>query len=178
MALSFCTQANALLRKNLTYQVNNKPAWLMLFWLWWVFFWNDSFFFFFVCFQKRNYKANVRLVLFPVLLCLLFAVLQYLLNRLARGDAKDGPLPDLSPVEWPPLLQVPESQYRAVMTTPVDDLHSSSCRKTGTCPATVLFTGSNQSLGEGMLDSIGPLVCGLLILILTLFLPSVFSHSP
>ncbi|RDX64090.1 ABC transporter A family member 8 [Mucuna pruriens] len=144
---SFWTQANALLRKNLT-------------------------------FQKRNVKTNVRLIMFPFVLCLLLVLLQTLLNNQfdkaknkcgcictrKQGDTclekKCGiqysdfdqvdtcPIP--SPPEWPPLLQLPAPRYRAVRTDnfPFSDFPNPSCRRNGSCPVTMLFTGTNQSFGE------------------------------
>ncbi|KAE9453791.1 hypothetical protein C3L33_14289, partial [Rhododendron williamsianum] len=54
------------------------------------------------------------------------------------------------PPEWPPFLQIPAPEYRAVRTDFVSftDLPDQSCRNTGTCPATILFTGNNQTLGQ------------------------------
>ncbi|PON31167.1 ABC transporter A, ABCA [Parasponia andersonii] len=54
------------------------------------------------------------------------------------------------PLEWPPLLQVPAPEYRAVTSDviPFSDLPDESCKRTGSCPVTLLFTGNNQSLGE------------------------------
>ncbi|KAF5957628.1 hypothetical protein HYC85_004853 [Camellia sinensis] len=102
---SFGTQANALLRKNLT-------------------------------FQKRNIKENVRLILFPFLLCVLLVLVQSLINTeldkpknkcgCACSNGKDicesnervcgiqystlsqvATCPIPSPPEWPPLFQIP-----------------------------------------------------------------------
>ncbi|KAK4799709.1 hypothetical protein SAY86_025074 [Trapa natans] len=144
---SFWTQANALLRKNLT-------------------------------FQKRNIKTNIRLISFPFILCLLLVLLQTLINIELdnpknncgckcvdeNGDGQCEKkcgieystldqvwtcgIPD--PPKWPAVLQVPAPQYRAVRTDSVSssDLHDDSCRTTGSCPATVLITGGNQSLGK------------------------------
>ncbi|KAM0979755.1 hypothetical protein ACFX13_015835 [Malus domestica] len=149
---SFWTQANALLRKNLT-------------------------------FQKRNIKQNIRLVSFPILLCLLLVLIQYLVNNEldkpenrcgcscvdTNGDGKcekvcgleystltqgpSCPVPD--PPQWPPLLQVPAPDYRAVMSDviPHKDLPNVACKRSGSCPVTVLFTGTNQSLGEVLAGS-------------------------
>ncbi|XP_068308111.1 ABC transporter A family member 7-like isoform X2 [Pyrus communis] len=149
---SFWTQANALLRKNLT-------------------------------FQKRNIKQNIRLVSFPILLCLLLVLIQHLVNNEldkpenrcgcscvdTNGDGKcekvcgleystltqgpSCPVPD--PPQWPPLLQVPAPDYRAVMSDviPHKDLPNVSCKRSGSCPVTVLFTGKNQSLGEVLAGS-------------------------
>ncbi|KAK1357752.1 ABC transporter domain-containing protein [Heracleum sosnowskyi] len=145
-ASSSWTQANALLRKNLT-------------------------------FQKRNMGANVRLILFPFVLCLLLVLLQTIINNeLNKASNKCGctcidtdgdgqcekvcglqystvdqsftcPIP--SPPEWPPLLQVPAPEYRAVRTDiSHGDLPSESCKVSGACPATILITGKNSSLGQ------------------------------
>ncbi|XP_020205731.1 ABC transporter A family member 8 [Cajanus cajan] len=144
---SFWTQANALLRKNLT-------------------------------FQKRNVKTNIRLIMFPFLLCLLLVLLQSVLNNQfdkaknkcgcictrKQGDTclekvcaveysdldQVGTCPIASPIEWPPLLQLPAPQYRAVRTDlfPFTDFPNPSCRRNGSCPVTMLFTGTNQSFGE------------------------------
>lgn len=145
---SFCTQTNALLRKNLT-------------------------------FQKRNVKTNIRLILFPFILCVIIVLLQVLLDRVVSNsdDYKCGcncvrksgsdcveekcgieystpqqaqfcPIP--RPPQWPPMLQVPAPEYRAVrndfLTYP--DLPNESCRIDGSCPATILLTGNNQSFGQ------------------------------
>lgn len=142
---SFWTQANALLRKNLT-------------------------------FQKRNIKTNIRLISFPFVLCLLLVLIQSLVNHElnkasnkcgcecidTNGDGQCekvcgiqystvdqvGTCPMQNPPEWPPLLQIPAPQYRAVT--------NDSCRRTGSCPATILFTGNNQSLGEILVRNMVP----------------------
>ncbi|KAL5544420.1 hypothetical protein UlMin_008204 [Ulmus minor] len=144
---SFWTQANALLRKNLT-------------------------------FQKRNIKANIRLTSFPFFICLLLVLIQNLVNHeLDKPENKcgcacvdtnrDGTCEEVcglehstldqgtwcaipNPPKWPPLLQVPAPEYRAVMSDiiPNADLPNESCRRNGSCPVTLLFTGNNHSLGE------------------------------
>ena len=57
------------------------------------------------------------------------------------------PIP--SPPEWPAFLQVPAPEYRAVRANffQFKDLPDDSCRRTGSCPAAILFTGNNRSLG-------------------------------
>ncbi|KAK0586687.1 hypothetical protein LWI29_010771 [Acer saccharum] len=145
---SFGTQANALLRKNLT-------------------------------FQKRNVKTNIRLVSFPFILCLLLVIVQNVVNtafnssdnkcgcacirRNVNGGCEEErcglefsdlvqaascPIP--SPPEWPPVLQIPVPEFRAVRTdfTSFSDLPNESCRSTGSCPATILLTGTNSSVGK------------------------------
>nr|GEZ63834.1 ABC transporter A family member 7-like isoform X1 [Tanacetum cinerariifolium] len=54
------------------------------------------------------------------------------------------------PLEWPPLLQLPDPHFRAVRTDFLSsqDLPSDSCKSTDSCRVTVLTTGENQSLGE------------------------------
>ncbi|KAJ7956359.1 ABC transporter A family protein [Quillaja saponaria] len=141
---SFWTQGNALLRKNLT-------------------------------FQKRKVKTNIRLISVPFFLCLLLVLLQTVINHeLDKPENRCGcicvdaqchqkncgiqysdldqvsscPIPN--PPEWPPVLQIPAPEYRAVYTDviPISDLPSESCRRTGSCPVTMLLTGNNKSLGE------------------------------
>lgn len=71
-----------------------------------------------------------------------------------------------SPPEWPPVLQLPDPQFRAVRTDFVSfgDLPSDSCRDTGSCPVTLLITGNNQSLGESeCVDFFAALVTDILI---------------
>ncbi|KAK1379533.1 hypothetical protein POM88_026277 [Heracleum sosnowskyi] len=59
-----------------------------------------------------------------------------------------------SPPEWPPLLRVPAPEYRAVRTDfSHRDLLSKSCKVSGACPATILITGKNSSLGHGVSEN-------------------------
>ncbi|KAL3528350.1 hypothetical protein ACH5RR_007672 [Cinchona calisaya] len=152
---SFWTQANALLRKNLA-------------------------------FQKRNIRSNVRLIVFPFLLSVLLVVIQNLVNKqLAKpsnrcgcacidtnGDGKCEKVCGIqystvqqvgsclipSPPEWPPLLQVPAPEFRAVQTNFIlyADLPNESCRRTGSCPAAILLTGNNRTLGLSLAANIFP----------------------
>lgn len=57
-----------------------------------------------------------------------------------------------SPFEWPVLLQVPRPEYRAVQNSfdTFAGLPEKSCRDSESCPATVLFTGGNESLANSM----------------------------
>ncbi|CAA7409968.1 unnamed protein product [Spirodela intermedia] len=145
---SFYTQANALLRKNVTY-------------------------------QKRNSKKNVFIVVFPVWICLLLLILQKVIdNELDKPKFQCGcsnvptnngtdvrvcgiqysTLDQVfrcaidSPPRWPGLLQVPSQEFRAVKTDtfPIVDYPDESCRKTQSCPVTVLFTGGNRSLSQSV----------------------------
>ncbi|XP_073219980.1 ABC transporter A family member 7-like isoform X2 [Cicer arietinum] len=131
---TFWTQANALLRNNLT-------------------------------FQKRNKKANIRLILFPLILCILLVLLQYVIDtQLDKPKFKCGcecPKSDIcdesekvcgveysdetqlvtcaipNPTEWPPLLQLSQGKwYPAVFTT--------------------LFTAQNHSFGQIVSNNMFP----------------------
>lgn len=111
--------------------------------------------------QKRNKRANIRIILFPVVLCLLLAIVQKLANTTLdkmQNDCGSGPptleqmgrCPTPIPVEWPAPIQVPAPEYRAVRTDSIQStgLPKPSCRRAGTCPVTILFTGNNHSLGH------------------------------
>lgn len=117
---------------------------------------------------------------FPFILCLFLVIIQYLINTELdkpankcgctcidpNGDGKCERVcgieySDLNqvgfcavphPIEWPPLVQIPAPNYRAVSTNNFasNDFPNELCRRTGNCPATSLFTGSNQTLGESM----------------------------
>ncbi|KAJ0240334.1 ABC transporter A family member 7 [Hirschfeldia incana] len=154
---SFLTRANALLRKNLTY-------------------------------QKRNIWSNVRLIMIPFYLCVILVAFQILfdtqINNAAENrcgcnctvtnqngkcvdktcgiefsDSDQAPFcPISSPPRWPPLLQVPRPESRAVRTSFLSDnnLPEESCRTTGSCPVTILFTGNNHSLGASLSENLLP----------------------
>ncbi|KAF6159969.1 hypothetical protein GIB67_033053 [Kingdonia uniflora] len=139
---SFSTQANALMRKNLT-------------------------------FQKRNLRTNCCLVAFPLILCILVFAIQVLVNAqldkpknkcgcISKGVCgieystldQVGTCPIPSPPEWPALMQLPRPEYRAVNIEPFTDLPDESCRRTGSCPVTILVTGGNRSLGESLVGNL------------------------
>jgi len=150
---SFWTQTNALLRKNLTFQVqyiiihhyyhlqfNYSPHGMY-----------GTFFFFVI--QKRNKKANIRLILFPVILCVLLYVAQYYADKYfpptdficpdsktttCKGPGKVCSMAACAvprPQESPPLLQLP-----AVL-----------CKKKVSCPFNIIFTADNQSFAQSMM---------------------------
>ncbi|KAK6123284.1 hypothetical protein DH2020_042961 [Rehmannia glutinosa] len=56
------------------------------------------------------------------------------------------------PPQWPPLLQIPTQQYRAVRTDFISngDLPDDSCKRTGSCPVTMLITGNNRTFGQSV----------------------------
>ncbi|KAF3320383.1 ABC transporter A family member 7-like protein [Carex littledalei] len=154
---SFSTQANALLRKNLT-------------------------------FQKRNVKSNACIVAYPVLICVLLIIMQSLINKEinkpkyqcgckcipvnGNGTCQNvcgrqystldqvSSCPIANPPEWPALMQVSSPQFRAARDVylPFADLPDSSCRLSGSCPATVLFTGQNQTLAQTLAGSLFPVM--------------------
>ncbi|PNX74986.1 ABC transporter A family member 7-like protein, partial [Trifolium pratense] len=142
-------------------------------------------------FQRRNVKTNFRLILSPFFLCILLALLQTLLNKQfdkasnkcgcictkTQGEQclekqcgvqysdfdQVGTCPITNPPEWPPLLQTPDPQYRAVRTDflPYSDFPNPLCRNNGSCPLTMLFTGTNQSFGEVLSGNMIPSTFGI-----------------
>ncbi|KAL7139200.1 hypothetical protein ABFS83_09G034600 [Erythranthe nasuta] len=117
---------------------------------------------------KRNIKTNIRLILYPVFLCLLLVFIQKWVNSElddpSRGcgcicvDTGNGQCETRCgieystlkqgffcavprPPEWPLLLQVPAQQFRAVRTR-------DSCKRTGSCPVSMLVTGNNQTFAQ------------------------------
>lgn len=159
---SNAAQANALFRKNLTY-------------------------------QKRNWKTNCCLVAFPIVLCVLLVVMQFLINSfigdrfkcgckdvpnsngvgttkqcgLQFSNADEAPFCGIDrPYPWPSILQVPSPQYRATRSTEYPDLaQDASCRSADTCATTIPYTGTNKTaadalagylLGTGSLDLLNP----------------------
>ncbi|KAK1611123.1 hypothetical protein QYE76_034796 [Lolium multiflorum] len=149
---SFASQTNALLRKNLI-------------------------------FQKRNRKATIRLIIVPIYLCLLLSILQRVINNLldkpkykcgckcvnVNGSVpcqnvcgiqystldQAGSCPIPNPPEWPVLLQVPRPEYRAIQDSSklFTGLPDGSCRKSQSCPASIPFTGTNESLSTSVMQN-------------------------
>ncbi|CAK9255712.1 unnamed protein product [Sphagnum jensenii] len=143
----YATQANALFRKNLAL-------------------------------QKRNCRTNTCLISFPIIICLLLFILQLVINKVFNGpdfqcgcqcvpqpgsstcvktcglqysDSDQVPLCGVSdPIEWPAVLQIPAPEYRAVMQTDYPDLPNPSCRASGTCETTFLYTGQNRSIADNI----------------------------
>ncbi|AES91235.1 ABC transporter A family protein, putative [Medicago truncatula] len=108
-------------------------------------------------FQKRNKKANIRLILFPVILCVLLTVAQYLFDEvLPKTDFmcpdnkktcnQKNKICDMAqcavrrPQELPPLLQLP----------------AGLCKKNGACPFNIIFTADNQSFAQTVSDKMFP----------------------
>ncbi|KAF3530745.1 hypothetical protein DY000_02041000 [Brassica cretica] len=103
--------------------------------------------------QRKHIWMNVRLVLVPLFLCLLLLSIQLLIEAvmnkvsdMAKYGSKVAPNGDYCPIPTPPLLppmlHIPEPESRAVKAGffPYSDLPNLSCRKTKTCPLTMLVT--------------------------------------
>ncbi|XP_034674626.1 ABC transporter A family member 8-like isoform X3 [Vitis riparia] len=101
--------------------------------------------------QKRNFLPLFSLIFFPIVLLFLFFLIQTAVNK-ELDKSSSRPIPH--PQEWPALLHIPASRYRAVKTTssPFMDLPQESCRSTGLCPVTLLLTGKDKSFGLGLTD--------------------------
>lgn len=121
--------------------------------------WCSANIFIFCVLQKRNMKTNIFLICYPALLCILIAVLQHYYNKMVHNETakqcnpktnSSCPIPQIP--AFPPLLQLPYYAYSAVRTDflPYNDLPDESCRRNRSCPATILLTGNNQSLGESI----------------------------
>ncbi|XP_062223734.1 ABC transporter A family member 8-like [Phragmites australis] len=130
--------------------------------------------------QRRACKTNCCLILFPLLLCSVIGGMQIAINRalstegpthfdcgcsnvsidenaLGGMECPDGcPLPRAP--KWPPVLQIPVPEYRAVKDGlfPFSDLPDASCRAAGSCAATFLVTGGNQSFVGSVMDNMLP----------------------
>ncbi|KAM7269542.1 hypothetical protein ACFE04_025039 [Oxalis oulophora] len=143
---TYCTQANALLRKNLTFQKRN------------------------MCANIRLICIPILICLFLAALQLLLLLLLdtppqcpcTCVDTNADGKCDKDPACQLiasiycaipNPPEWPPLLKLPSNQFRAVRTHSFTDLPNESCRTTNSCPVTSLFTGNNQSLGKSLANN-------------------------
>ncbi|KAL8140461.1 hypothetical protein V2J09_006482 [Rumex salicifolius] len=138
---TFWIQTDALLRKNLT-------------------------------FQKRNKCSTITIILVPIIICLLLAAFETATKSLSNFDSNSNcgcnptnpkecgirysllngqaafcaaPKPTL----WPGLLQIPDPHNRAVRAGFLpSDLPDPSCRKSGSCPVSILVTGTNQTLAQ------------------------------
>ncbi|RZC89889.1 hypothetical protein C5167_028956 [Papaver somniferum] len=119
-----------------------------------------------IVFQQRNLAENVRLILFPVLLCAGILVAQFVASKLRNihADGKHNPMSIvfgtsdavLTPEKIPAFLQIPLPEARAVRTgfIPYQDLPDKSCKATGSCPVTILVTGKNESLGKSVIKNL------------------------
>ncbi|KAF8697368.1 hypothetical protein HU200_035961 [Digitaria exilis] len=114
-------------------------------------------------FQRRNARTNAAIAAFPALLCVLvFCIQQVVDSELARPPFQCGcrgtqcgvqystPIQAVScavltPARWPALVQVPNAEARART-----HLHPGPCNASENCPVTVLLTGQNRQLAEGL----------------------------
>ncbi|XP_073389468.1 ABC transporter A family member 7 isoform X4 [Physcomitrium patens] len=143
---SYRTQADALFRKNLTYQKRNWKT-------------NSCM----VCFPLT----------LCVLLVVIQVVVNYLLGSDFQCGCKCVPntgrpgctkhcgveysnqdqveFCEVSfPQGWPAILQVPRPEYRAVRNAGSPELQDATCRNDGNCECTILYTGSNKTLADTM----------------------------
>ncbi|XP_010443994.1 PREDICTED: ABC transporter A family member 12 [Camelina sativa] len=129
---SFWTQANALLRKNLTYQ--RKHIW-------------------------TNVRLILVPLFLCLILLAIQKVLDSLMKSIS--DMSDcGSNAGLlgvncaipNPPLLPPMLQIPQDELRSVKADffSYRDLPDKSCRVTGSCPVTILVTGDKLSLGKAL----------------------------
>ncbi|ESQ29594.1 hypothetical protein EUTSA_v10023276mg [Eutrema salsugineum] len=138
---SFWTQANALLRKNLTYQ--RKHIWT----------------------NVRLILVPLFLCLILLAIQQVLDALTKSISNLAnecKSNAANLPgdiCPIPNPPLLPPMLQVPQPQLRSVKSDflSYSDLPDKSCRVTGgSCPVTILITGDKQPLGRALSANIFP----------------------
>ncbi|KAL4195540.1 hypothetical protein AMTRI_Chr05g65180 [Amborella trichopoda] len=142
---TFFTQADALLRKNITFQKRNR---------------------------KTNFRLVAFPSFLCLIMITLQAIVNNELDKPIytcgckcidiRGDGscenvcglrystfKQVPFcPIATPQKWPALLQVPNPNYRASRTdlNSFSDFPDCKCKDTGTCPVTILFTGEKRLL--------------------------------
>ncbi|CAJ2664517.1 unnamed protein product [Trifolium pratense] len=119
--------------------------------------------------KKRNVKTNIRLILFPMIICVLLVLVQSLIDiELDKSKYKCGCIcvnnktrcddsekvcgvqysvqiqvetcAVPNPPEWPPLLQLP----------------AVSCKTTASCSFTMLFTANNHSFGQSVSKNMFP----------------------
>lgn len=147
---SFGTQANALLRKNLTFQKRNVkanaciisfPILLCLLLLVLQVAINKVF-------SGAQYKCGCECIPFTngTSGCEKTCGIEYSSQTQSESCAIE------SPSMWPAFLQVPAPQYRAVseLDSEFQDLPAPACRDDGSCPVSFLYTGQNQSLAQDM----------------------------
>ena len=109
--------------------------------------------FIFCVLQKRNMKANIFLICYPALLCILIYVLQHYYNKMVHNEtAKQCDRKTNSSCPIPQIPAFPPLLHSAVRTyfLPFSDLPDVSCRRNRSCPATILLIGNNQTLGESI----------------------------
>ncbi|KAJ4900286.1 ABC2-like protein 16 [Raphanus sativus] len=129
---SFGTQANALLRKNLTYQ--RKHIWTLI--------------------LVPLFLCLILLAIQHVMDALMKSVSDMAGDCKSNPNLSGGKCPIPNPPMLPPMLQIPQHELRSVKTDflPYKDLPDKSCRGTmgGSCPVTILMTGDKQPLGKSL----------------------------
>ncbi|CDY62599.1 BnaCnng40510D [Brassica napus] len=132
---SFGTQANALLRKNLTYQ--RKHIWTNV-----------------RLILVPLFLCLILLAIQHVLDALMKGVSDMTGDCKSNADLSGGICPIQNPPMLPAMLQIPQHELRSVKTDflPYKDLPDKSCRGTmgGSCPVTILMTGDKQPLGKAI----------------------------
>ncbi|KAH0934891.1 hypothetical protein HID58_012008 [Brassica napus] len=132
---SFWMQANALLRKNLTYQ--RKHIWTNV-----------------RLILVPLFLCLILLAIQHVLDALMKGVSDMTGDCKSSADLSGGMCPIPNPPMLPPMLQIPQHELRSVKTDflPYKDLPDKSCRGTmgGSCPVTILMTGEKQPLGKAI----------------------------
>ncbi|CAL9247258.1 unnamed protein product [Arabidopsis halleri] len=138
---SFLTRANAILRKNLTYQKRNIWSNVRLimipFYLCIVLVFIQALFDSQVTNSVDNQCGCQCIDKLGDGKCEMICGLEYSTRDQGVFCAIPKPQP------WPPLILIPRPHARAVDSSFTDE----SCRRKNTCPVTILFTGNNQSLG-------------------------------
>ncbi|KAG0592931.1 hypothetical protein KC19_1G291300 [Ceratodon purpureus] len=145
---SKATQANALFRKNLTFQKRNWRTNCCL-----------VFFPIFLC---------ILLVVIQTAINNLLSGSDFQCGCQNVPDPNGGPAKKVcglqysnsdqavwcgipNPAPWPAVLQVPEPQNRATKSSEFQDLpEDPSCRTLGTCAATIPYTGSNKTAADAL----------------------------
>lgn len=126
--------------------------------------------------QKRNWKTNCCLVMFPITLVVILVIIQAVVNGvfgslfkcgcqcvpnpnggpciercgLEFSDDNEAPWCGVpNPASWPALLQIPGPQYMAVQSAQAPDLaQPATCRATGTCATAIPYTGTNKTTAD------------------------------
>ncbi|XP_073143575.1 ABC transporter A family member 10-like isoform X2 [Henckelia pumila] len=121
-------------------------------------FWNQANALFWknISYHKRHVRSNLRIILFPVIVFTVIAVAEHIYKAHYKPQMMNPERAFYFPNNTPPLLQVPYPDFRAVKSknTEFEDLPDESCKKMESCPVTILVTGENRTLGEGVMKTI------------------------
>ncbi|XP_021310476.1 ABC transporter A family member 7 isoform X3 [Sorghum bicolor] len=155
---SFATQANALLRKNLSVQKRNLKTNIGI-----------TFFPILICVLLIVLQNIINNELDkPKYKCGCVCLETSLDGRCARKQCgiqystldQVGSCPIPSPPQWPAMIQIPRADFRAVRTfsQPFSDLPDPFCRDSWSCPATVLVTGKDKAVAEAISGGLFPVL--------------------